>query len=89
MERIEYYRDLKSWANPKRNKAALLKDGVTIDIDVHNPVHSPKVSLNFSKLEIDQANVSTPNTTPTNNKTSSNRMSDLDKDIEEAEKKEC
>lgn len=89
LEGIEYYRDLKSWADPKKDMATLLKDGVTVDVDVHNPVHSPKVSLDFSKLNIDKTTVKTPNAATTNTKTTNSRVQNLNQSIKNAKDKDC
>jgi hypothetical protein len=54
LESIEYFRNLdEEWLNSKTPLTEVLGAGVSIDIKTSDPFHSPKLELDFSKLDVE------------------------------------
>lgn len=51
LKSIQYFRSLESWADSKSSLEGLLGTGVSIDINLSKPLHSPKMQLDFSAIE--------------------------------------
>lgn len=51
LKSIQYFRNLESWADNKSSLEGLLGTGVSIDINLSKPLHSPKMQLDFSGVE--------------------------------------
>lgn len=52
MEGMDYYKELDSWIDPKTDIADDLVGQVSIDVDITSPLHSPKIQMDFSGLDI-------------------------------------
>jgi hypothetical protein len=89
LESIEYFRDLDSWIRQDRDMALLLRDGVSTSIDLANPVHSPKLGLNYDGLNIEINDENTPDTQSTNNKTAEDELDSFNEALDNARNKEC
>ena len=53
LEKIEYFPNVENWADIKSDMNAILSEGVSIDINLSEPLHSPKVKLDLSDVEVD------------------------------------
>jgi hypothetical protein len=51
LKSIQYFRSLESWTDNKSSLEGLLGSGVSIDINLSKPLHSPKMQLDFSNIE--------------------------------------
>lgn len=89
LESIDYFRDLESWVNPSRDLNLLLRDGVLTSIDLSNPVHSPKVSLDFEDLNVEIKDVKKPDSVPAISKTTNDVLGSFKNKLDEARKKNC
>ncbi len=50
MEGIDYFYSLDDWIKPGTDLGQILKNQVLVNIDVTNPMHSPKIMLDFSEV---------------------------------------
>lgn len=76
LESIEYFNSLDTWKNKKADMAGILKDGVSVDINMSDPLHSPKVKLDLSKLGIETSTKDMPQ--PSNKETVTKGVENLD-----------
>jgi len=53
LEKIEYFPNLENWVNIKSDMAMTLSSGVSIDINLSEPIFGPKVKMNLSELDVD------------------------------------
>jgi len=53
LESIDYYSELDSWLDPKVKIATNVVGQTSINIEVSNPLHSPKIQMDFSELKVD------------------------------------
>lgn len=92
LERINYFRDLKAWANSKNSKEDILSQGVSSSINISDPIHSPKIKIDYSGVDIEvTASVNTnPTSTKPIKKGTSNRGTRLLQGVlSKARKKDC
>ena len=48
---IQYFRSLEEWANNSSSVESILGVGVSVDINLSKPLHSPKIQLDFSEIK--------------------------------------
>lgn len=48
---IQYFRSLEGWANNSSSIESILGVGVSVDINLSKPLHSPKMQLDFSEIK--------------------------------------
>ena len=53
MKGINYFSDMEAWVDPNSNTTEVLSSGVSIDIDVNNPFHSPKLKMDLSDTDVE------------------------------------
>jgi hypothetical protein len=53
LEKIEYFPNLENWVDIKSDMAMTLSSGVSIDINLSEPIFGPKVKMNLSELDVD------------------------------------
>ena len=53
LEAMDYFSEMESWLDPKVNIGANLIGQTAINIDLSNPLHSPKVQMDFSGLKVE------------------------------------
>lgn len=53
LEEMQYYYDLNSWLDPQADIASILTQQASINIDLSNPLHSPKVQMDFDNIEVE------------------------------------
>jgi hypothetical protein len=53
LENISYFSDLDTWLDNKKPLTDIIKAGVSIDIDLNDPFHSPKLQLDYNKFDVD------------------------------------
>lgn len=56
IENMSYFYNLDSWITKTDSIADILIEQATIDINMSNPIHSPKLQLDYSGLEVDMTN---------------------------------
>lgn len=52
MQGINYFYEVEDWINPDSNMRDIVKNQITVDIDVTNPFHSPKLVFDYSQLSV-------------------------------------
>lgn len=57
MESMDYYRETDSWIDPKIGIASDIVGQVSIDVDITSPLHSPKIQMDFSGLDVKKSPV--------------------------------
>lgn len=57
LESMDYYNELSSWIDPTVEIASNVVDQASVNIDLSNPVHSPKVQMDFSGMDVEAAPV--------------------------------
>ena len=67
LKSINYFYNVSEWIDTNNSMDDILSTQVTVDIDVLNPFHSPKLSFDYSKLDL---NVVTPVTSASKSKKS-------------------
>lgn len=55
LNNINYFYSVEEWLNPDTSMKDVLSNQVTVDIDVNNPFHSPKIQMDFSDLNLKRA----------------------------------
>lgn len=53
---IDYFYRLEDWVNTKVDMAGILKEQALIDLNLSEPLHSPKIQMDFSDLKVDMSN---------------------------------
>lgn len=53
LEAIEYYNDPALWLDPNTNIQDVLLNQVSINIDLSNPVHSPKLQIDIDEVSVE------------------------------------
>lgn len=53
---IDYFYRLEDWTNSKVDMAGLLQEQALLDINLSDPLHSPKVQIDYSDLKVDMSN---------------------------------
>lgn len=53
LESIAYFNSLDNWIAKGATKSSLISDRASIDINLSDPLHSPKVKLDFRGIEVD------------------------------------
>jgi hypothetical protein len=68
---IDYFYSLEDWVQPGKDISSILKQQASINIDLSNPVHSPKIQINFDNVYagITLPEVSSEQKTKTNKET--------------------
>jgi hypothetical protein len=64
IKRINYFYKVTDWTNTKNAIEDIVKSQISVDINLENPFHSPKVQLNYDNLGL---NVIVKNKPATNN----------------------
>lgn len=52
---INYFYDMNSWLSKENTLKDIVSDQVVINFDINNPLHSPKVVLNLSEVDVKPA----------------------------------
>ena len=52
---INYFHPVENWIKPDVDMKEVLRTQVTVDIDVNNPLHSPKIKMDFSEVDVKRA----------------------------------
>tara|TARA_R110000772_G_scaffold119924_5_gene226106 strand:+ start:2070 stop:7607 length:5538 start_codon:yes stop_codon:yes gene_type:complete len=89
LEEINYFRDLETWAKKDISKEEVLRDGVSSKINLDNPIHSPKLKLNFKNMDIEISEEFVPDVESVNRNTSKNGPKKFNERLRKNEKKEC
>lgn len=93
MESIEYFSTLEAWTDPKSDIKGTLLQGVTTIVDMKNPLHSPKVALDYSKVKTKEAPINEEfldeEVTEENNDIADQGLGALDEIIKNAKGKDC
>jgi hypothetical protein len=50
LNNIDYFYSLEDWLKPDSDMTQILKQQASINIDLSNPVHSPKIQINFDNV---------------------------------------
>lgn len=50
LDNIDYFRPFEDWISKEDNMADILKEQVLININLSNPLHSPKIKIDFSEI---------------------------------------
>jgi len=57
LEAINYFYEVEDWIKPESSVRGIVQNQITIDIDVANPFHSPKLSFDYSNIDVKPTNV--------------------------------
>jgi len=89
LKSINYFRDLKTWADPSSSKEQVLRQGVSTNINLNDPIHSPKLRLDFKGLDVEVSSENIPSTVEVNKKTSTDALDIFDERLKNAKEKDC
>lgn len=53
LEDMKYYFDLNTWIDPNSDTEQILSQQVSINIDLSNPLHSPKLQIDFDQVAVE------------------------------------
>jgi hypothetical protein len=89
LQDINYFRDLETWSDSGNSKEQVLAQGVSTSVNIIDPVHSPKLMLDYTGLDIEISEKSVPNAKKVNEKTSKEATKNLDATLKNINERDC